>query len=72
MGTAKVAATKPRAADLRVAFAEYLTALRKVGISYSCRTYEEGKKIGLRDAVRALYCIVRIQFVFACCKENAR
>jgi glycosyltransferase involved in cell wall biosynthesis len=31
----------------------------EVGISYSGRTYEEGKKIGLRDAVRALYCIVR-------------
>jgi hypothetical protein len=47
-----------RAADLHVAFAEYWTALRKVGISYSCCRYEEGKKIGLRDAVRALYCIV--------------
>jgi glycosyltransferase involved in cell wall biosynthesis len=31
----------------------------EVGISYSGRTYEEGKKIGFRDAVRALYCIVR-------------
>ena len=31
----------------------------EVGISYSGRTYEEGKKIGLRDAIRALYCIVR-------------
>jgi glycosyltransferase involved in cell wall biosynthesis len=31
----------------------------EVGISYSGRTYDEGKKIGLKDAVRALYCIVR-------------
>ncbi|MBX9633735.1 MAG: glycosyltransferase family 2 protein [Magnetospirillum sp.] len=31
----------------------------EVGISYSGRTYEEGKKIGWRDGVRALYCIVR-------------
>jgi glycosyltransferase involved in cell wall biosynthesis len=31
----------------------------EVGISYSGRTYEEGKKIGFRDALRALYCIVR-------------
>ena len=31
----------------------------EVGISYSGRTYAEGKKIGGRDAVRALYCIVR-------------
>ena len=30
----------------------------EVGISYAGRTYEEGKKIGWRDAVRALYCIV--------------
>jgi glycosyltransferase involved in cell wall biosynthesis len=31
----------------------------EVGISYSGRTYAEGKKIGRRDAVRALYCIIR-------------
>jgi len=31
----------------------------EVGISYSGRTYDEGKKIGLKDAFRALYCIVR-------------
>lgn len=45
--TAKIArlATRPR--------------IYEVGISYSGRTYEEGKKIGLRDALRALYCIIR-------------
>jgi glycosyltransferase involved in cell wall biosynthesis len=31
----------------------------EVPISYSGRTYEEGKKIGLKDAFSALYCIVR-------------
>jgi glycosyltransferase involved in cell wall biosynthesis len=31
----------------------------EMGISYSGRTYEEGKKIGWRDGVRALYCIFR-------------
>ncbi|NCZ71262.1 MAG: glycosyltransferase family 2 protein, partial [Actinobacteria bacterium] len=31
----------------------------EVGISYSGRTYDEGKKIGWRDGVRAVYCIVR-------------
>lgn len=31
----------------------------EVPISYSGRTYEEGKKIGLRDAFSALYCILR-------------
>jgi glycosyltransferase involved in cell wall biosynthesis len=31
----------------------------EVGISYFGRTYEEGKKIGMSDGWRALYCIVR-------------
>ena len=31
----------------------------EVGISYSGRTYDEGKKIGWRDGVRAMVCIVR-------------
>jgi glycosyltransferase involved in cell wall biosynthesis len=33
--------------------------LYEIGISYSGRTYEEGKKIGWRDGMRAVYCIVR-------------
>ncbi len=43
--TAKVAKTRCR--------------VYEVGISYFGRTYEEGKKIGWRDGVRALYCIVK-------------
>ena len=31
----------------------------EVGISYNGRTYEEGKKIGWRDGVRAIYVIVK-------------
>lgn len=31
----------------------------EVGISYSGRTYDEGKKIGWRDGVRAVWCIVK-------------
>jgi glycosyltransferase involved in cell wall biosynthesis len=31
----------------------------EVSISYSGRTYEEGKKIGWRDGVRALWCILK-------------
>ena len=34
----------------------------EVGISYYGRTYEEGKKIGLKDAFRALYAIIRYAF----------
>jgi glycosyltransferase involved in cell wall biosynthesis len=31
----------------------------EVGIGYSGRTYEEGKKIGWRDGVRVILCIIR-------------
>lgn len=31
----------------------------EVGISYSGRTYDEGKKINWKDGIRAVYCIVK-------------
>lgn len=31
----------------------------EVGISYYGRTYEEGKKIGMKDGFRAIYCILK-------------
>jgi glycosyltransferase involved in cell wall biosynthesis len=31
----------------------------EVGVSYYGRTYEQGKKIGLKDGFRALYCILK-------------
>lgn len=34
----------------------------EVGISYYGRTYDEGKKIGWRDGVRAIWCIVKYKF----------
>lgn len=34
----------------------------EVPISYHPRTFEEGKKIGLMDAFRALYCIIKYNF----------
>jgi len=34
----------------------------EVGISYAGRTYEEGKKIGWKDGVRALWCILKYRF----------
>jgi glycosyltransferase involved in cell wall biosynthesis len=37
----------------------------EVGISYSGRTYDEGKKIGWKDGVRAVYCIVRYSKLLA-------
>jgi hypothetical protein len=34
----------------------------EVGISYSGRTYAEGKKITWRDGLKALYYIIRFRF----------
>lgn len=51
--TAKIARKRPGQPDWRV----YETP-----ISYSGRTYEEGKKIGLKDAFNALYCILRYRY----------
>ncbi len=37
----------------------------EVGVSYSGRTYAQGKKIGWRDGLKALYCIVRYSPLWA-------
>ncbi len=31
----------------------------EVGITYAGRTYEQGKKVGWRDGIRAIYCILK-------------
>jgi hypothetical protein len=31
----------------------------EVGVSYAGRTYDEGKKIGWRDGLRAVWCILK-------------
>lgn len=36
----------------------------EVGISYYGRTYEEGKKIGWKDGLRAFYCIVKYNLFY--------
>lgn len=35
----------------------------EVGISYHGRTYEQGKKIGWKDGIRAVYCILKYNLV---------
>ena len=35
----------------------------EIAISYNGRTYEEGKKIGIKDAFQALWCILRYAFM---------
>jgi glycosyltransferase involved in cell wall biosynthesis len=45
--------------EVTVKIAKRRLRVYEVGISYSGRTYEEGKKIGWRDGVRALWCLVK-------------
>lgn len=62
--------------ELAAQVAQMRLRVYEMGISYAGRTYEEGKKIGLKDAFRALYCIIRynashapvfLQFLVYCC-----
>ena len=45
--------------EVTVKIARMKLRIYEVGISYYGRTYEEGKKIGWRDGVKALWCIVK-------------
>ncbi|MGB9073336.1 MAG: glycosyltransferase family 2 protein [Terriglobales bacterium] len=45
--------------EITVKVAQRKLRIYEVGISYSGRTYEEGKKIGWKDGFRALYCLVK-------------
>lgn len=45
--------------EITVKVARRRLRIYEVGISYSGRTYEEGKKIRWTDGVRALYCLVK-------------
>ena len=43
--------------ELVAKVAQMRVRIYEMGISYAGRTYEEGKKIGFKDGLRALYCI---------------
>jgi len=45
--------------EITAKVAKLRVPIYEVGISYYGRTYEEGKKIGWRDGIRAFYAIVR-------------
>jgi hypothetical protein len=45
--------------EITVKVARRNLRIYEVGISYWGRTYEEGKKIGWKDGLRALYCLVK-------------
>ena len=45
--------------EVTVKIAKMKLRIYEVGISYYGRTYEEGKKIGWKDGVKALWCILK-------------
>ncbi len=45
--------------EITVKIAKRRLRVYEVGISYSGRTYEEGKKIGWKDGVRAVWCLLK-------------
>jgi glycosyltransferase involved in cell wall biosynthesis len=45
--------------EVTVKIAKRRLRVYEVGISYSGRTYSEGKKIGWKDGVRALWCLMK-------------
>jgi glycosyltransferase involved in cell wall biosynthesis len=45
--------------EITVKVARRHLRIYEVGISYCGRTYEDGKKIGWKDGVRALYCLLK-------------
>mgnify|MGYP003381764275 CR=1 FL=1 len=48
--------------EITAKLAQRGVTIREVGITYVCRSREEGKKIGWRDLLNAIYCIVRYRF----------
>ena len=48
--------------EITVKIAKRRLRLYEVGISYFGRTYEEGKKIGWKDGVRAVWCLIKYSF----------
>ncbi|MGH9550116.1 MAG: hypothetical protein ACRD3W_12105, partial [Terriglobales bacterium] len=45
--------------EITVKIAKRRLRIYEVGISYWGRTYEEGKKIGWKDGVRCLWCLLK-------------
>jgi hypothetical protein len=45
--------------EVTAKFAKKRCRIYEVGIAYYGRTYEEGKKIGWKDGIRAIVCIIK-------------
>ena len=48
--------------EMTIKLSKLNSVFYEVPISYNGRSYDEGKKIGLKDAFRAIYCIVKYKF----------
>jgi glycosyltransferase involved in cell wall biosynthesis len=48
--------------EITIKCAQRGARIYEIPVSYNGRTYEEGKKIGLRDAIHALFVIIRYSF----------
>ena len=48
--------------EITVKVAKRRLRIYEVGISYWGRTYEEGKKIGWKDGIRAVWCLLKYSF----------
>ena len=48
--------------EITVKLAKRKYIFYEVPISYSGRSYDEGKKIGLKDAFKAIYCIIKYRY----------
>lgn len=49
--------------EITAKIAKQRCRIYEVGISYSGRSYEEGKKIGWKDGIRAFWCIVKYNLI---------
>ncbi len=54
--------------EITAKLAKHRTRIIEVPISYRSRNWSEGKKIGWRDLISTLYCIVR----YNCCRSDKR
>ncbi|OYW14481.1 MAG: family 2 glycosyl transferase, partial [Planctomycetales bacterium 12-60-4] len=45
--------------EITAKIARQQVRIQEVGVSYNCRSWKEGKKIGIKDLINTLYCIVR-------------
>ena len=58
--------------EITVKIARRRLRIYEVGVSYSGRTYAEGKKTGWKDGMRAIWCLVKYGLKEPCCPGSVR